>query len=120
MQKINFQNLPNTTTPINATNLNQLQTNVETDIDNTNLKLIHGIKGSNVSYSTLDDFKVDLITNTYSSGSYLVGLNISGSIQTAIVQKANNNYLSFIRFSYGTTATQHKYNNGTWSEVSLG
>lgn len=29
MQKINFQNLPNTTTPINATNLNAIQTNVE-------------------------------------------------------------------------------------------
>lgn len=29
MQKINFQNLPSTTTPINATNLNAIQTNVE-------------------------------------------------------------------------------------------
>lgn len=29
MQKINFQNLPNTTTPVNATNLNNLQDNVE-------------------------------------------------------------------------------------------
>lgn len=33
MQKINFQNLPNTTTPVNATNLNQLQTNVESEIN---------------------------------------------------------------------------------------
>ena len=29
MDKINFQNLPNTTTPINNINLNQLQTNVD-------------------------------------------------------------------------------------------
>lgn len=29
MQKINFQNLPSTSTPINATNLNAIQTNVE-------------------------------------------------------------------------------------------
>lgn len=29
MQKINFQNLPSTTTPLNATNLNAIQTNVE-------------------------------------------------------------------------------------------
>lgn len=29
MQKINFQNLPGTTTPVNATNLNALQSNVE-------------------------------------------------------------------------------------------
>lgn len=33
MQKINFQNLPNTTTPVNATDLNQLQTNVESEIN---------------------------------------------------------------------------------------
>lgn len=33
MNKINFQNLPNTTTPVNATNLNQLQTNVENAIN---------------------------------------------------------------------------------------
>ena len=30
MQKINFQDLPSTTTPISAANLNLLQTNVET------------------------------------------------------------------------------------------
>lgn len=33
MQKINFQNLPNTTTPVSAGNLNQLQTNVENAIN---------------------------------------------------------------------------------------
>lgn len=33
MQKINFQNLPNTTTPVNANDLNQLQTNVENAIN---------------------------------------------------------------------------------------
>lgn len=33
MQRINFQNLPNTTTPVNATNLNQLQTNVENTLN---------------------------------------------------------------------------------------
>jgi len=32
MEKINFQNLPNTTTPLNATNMNLLQTNVENAI----------------------------------------------------------------------------------------
>lgn len=36
MQKINFQNLPNTTTPVNATNLNTLQTNVENEFNGTN------------------------------------------------------------------------------------
>lgn len=33
MQKINFKNLPDTTTPINSTNLNKLQDNIEDCID---------------------------------------------------------------------------------------
>ena len=32
MQKINFQNLPNTTTPISATNLNGMQDNIEESV----------------------------------------------------------------------------------------
>ena len=36
MDKINFQNLPNTTTPINATNMNLLQTNVENALPTSN------------------------------------------------------------------------------------
>ena len=33
MQKINFQDLPSTTTPINASNLNLVQTNIENFIN---------------------------------------------------------------------------------------
>lgn len=33
MEKINFQNLPSTETPINSTNLNQMQTNIENAIN---------------------------------------------------------------------------------------
>ena len=40
MQKIDFKNLPNTSTPINAENLNQLQTNVENEFANTQSKLV--------------------------------------------------------------------------------
>lgn len=32
MNKIEFKDYPNLTTPLNANNLNQVQTNVETDI----------------------------------------------------------------------------------------
>lgn len=35
MQKINFQDLPNTTSPVNATNLNAIQTNVENVFNGT-------------------------------------------------------------------------------------
>lgn len=39
MTKINFTNLPDTSTPINATNMNQLQTNVENAINATQISL---------------------------------------------------------------------------------
>ena len=38
MEKINFNDLPNTDTPINSSNLNQLQTNVENGINVVNNK----------------------------------------------------------------------------------
>ena len=34
MQKINFQDLPSTSTPVNATNLNAIQTNTENATSN--------------------------------------------------------------------------------------
>ena len=40
MQKINFENLPSTNTPISAENLNQLQTNVENAIP-TNINIVN-------------------------------------------------------------------------------
>ena len=33
MDKINFKNLPNKTTPVDAENLNQMQNNIESYID---------------------------------------------------------------------------------------
>lgn len=39
MEKINFQDLPSTDTPIDSTNLNLLQTNVETEINSIASKL---------------------------------------------------------------------------------
>lgn len=39
MEKINFNDLPNTNTPINSSNLNQLQTNIENAIEEKNIYL---------------------------------------------------------------------------------
>lgn len=52
MQKINFQNLPNTTTPVNASNLNSLQTNVENAINGT--VLYNNTNGSNTTIQLSD------------------------------------------------------------------
>lgn len=40
MEKIDFKNLPDTSTPINAENLNQIQANVENEFANTQSKLV--------------------------------------------------------------------------------
>ena len=54
MQKINFQNLPSTNTPLNETNLNQLQTNVETAINETKPSLAI----NNVDLNDYTDFGI--------------------------------------------------------------
>lgn len=74
MQKINFQNLPNTTTPINATNLNAIQTNVE-NVFNGN-----EVAGNMIveSISSKNMFDKNAVLNNYEligSGSYAGGIN---------------------------------------------
>ena len=48
MQKINFQDYPNTTTPVNATNLNAIQSNAETSINEVDTKI--------TTATTIEDF----------------------------------------------------------------
>lgn len=55
MQKINFQDLPNTTTPLNASNLNAIQTNAETAIGEVNTALNTGLAGK-VNNTTLNNY----------------------------------------------------------------
>ena len=81
MRKINFQNLPNNTTPINNTNLNQLQDNVEDYVDETNTTLQNNIDtvDSNLTSSINTNITkvltaLGLNVDTYSSSStYAVG-----------------------------------------------
>lgn len=61
MEKINFQDYPNTTTPINTTNLNQLQTNVENGIN-----VSKSIDANGWTVLTYNNHKEYLITDTYS------------------------------------------------------
>ena len=63
MQKINFQNLPSTTTPINATNLNAIQTNTENEINeiNKSLTLYNDTSGSD--WQTMLKNKLDYCIN---------------------------------------------------------
>ena len=88
MQKIPFQDLPNTTTPVDADNLNQLQTNVETDlgllsnlnttsktnlvsaINETNSKVVNDYtQSSTMCYSAgfVNDYVADKVSDVYST-----------------------------------------------------
>lgn len=89
--------------------------NVVGKITKNGVQVENGIEQSATS---LDNFKTWLI-NTAPVGSYLVNLNMNGSITCAIVEKASSSYLSFIHFSYGINAKQYRYTNGTWTEVIL-
>lgn len=88
MQKINFQNLPSTSTPLNATNLNQLQTNVENAIKESNpvgtIKIFAGstaptgyliCDGSAKSRTTYSEL-FSTIGTTYGSGNGSTTFNI--------------------------------------------
>ena len=72
-----------------------------------------------MSVADLDAIKNTFITDTAPVGVSFWHINRNGAIKAALLQKANNNYLSFIFFSYGDTAKQYKYLNGTWNEVQL-
>ena len=120
--RVNWEDLPSTNTPINATNLNKMDEGIkdlENDITNLENNITNNyVKKTRYDGTSLDGFK-DWLVNTATNGSYLMTLDLNGAVSCAIVQKANVNYLSFIHFSYGITAKQYKYNNGTWTEVSL-
>lgn len=107
MEKINFQDLPNTSTPLNSTNLNQMQDNMEDAIIpiklvnigvetpstattgdmfyNTTDNKIYTATGTNTwdsgSTPRYDGFYVNTSNNTlfYYNGSALIGVGGSGS-----------------------------------------
>lgn len=75
MEKINFQDLPSTSTPLNSTNLNQMQDNMEDAIVPTKLVTISSTVPSTATtgdmyYNTTDNKVYTAIaTNTWDSGS---------------------------------------------------
>lgn len=79
MQKINFQNLPNTSTPLNATNLNLMQDNIESAIEDVE-SVIPAIENSLDSDSTTNGTSVHAtkLLNTYSSNELKIGKWIDG------------------------------------------
>lgn len=73
MQKINFENLPSTNTPINATNLNAIQDNAENEINSLrndfSKKIIQMIKSENTddyttSFNNFSPFNGDTLATS--------------------------------------------------------
>lgn len=113
MEKINFENLPSTNTPLSAENLNLLQTNVEDAInDNTDMligntsagnMIVNSIRSKNIfgNYITLNGMFINAGTGT-------IGSNANGTCvyipieanTTYTVSKTKGN-----RFAIGFTST---------------
>ena len=76
MQKINFQNLPSTSTPLNATNLNQMQDNIENAIPEVVDSLSSNSTTKAPSVHAVNE-KINTLT-TYSTTETIVGTWIDG------------------------------------------
>ena len=63
MQKIEFRDYPDLTTPLNATNLNQVQTNVENEINSVSTSLNN--KTDLVEFTSSVTFNESVASNTH-------------------------------------------------------
>lgn len=84
MDKINFENLPSTNTPINADNLNQLQTNIENAI--------------NEKPNVIDNLESTIITDALSANQ---GRILNERI-SEIIESGSNSNGNYIKFADGT------------------
>ena len=103
MEKINFKDLPSTDTPINSSNLNQLQTNVENAING----VVESGSNANGSYIKFGDGTM-ICMNLASCGANLDSVQVTfpqAFINTNYFVTALNRYsnIAGVNWSYGTT-----------------
>lgn len=117
MDKINFSNLPSTTTPVNATNLNLLQTNTENAIASsqdadyvTTSANLNDYKNSGSYYFSQTPTNVP----TGSSNGWLhvlaIGTQANHSCKQVWYRRGTNNENDFM-----TYVRTYDANGGTWS-----
>ena len=94
MEKINFEDLPSTDTPIDSTNLNLLQANVENAING--VVLFEGNAGGTL---TLND---NVLNYNYIEFYYKTTNNISGSKKAL----SNSGYVTLDANLYSTTSSK--------------
>ena len=103
MTKINFQNLPNTTTPVNATNLNQLQTNVENAINQKDMITI--ALSSNCNCTTIGSYTK--VTGFYQYNRY--GTRLSFNDNQVVIGAGVSRVKISGRFGWYATTGSIKY-----------
>ena len=120
MTKITFQNLPSTSTPVNATNLNQLQTNVENAINEKNIITIQ--LGSEFSCTTLDAYTA--VTGFVQANK--IGDKLSFSNNSIVIGAGVSKIKVTAKAGWYATNTSTKYlrllkNNSTlvWSTINV-
>lgn len=119
MQKINFQNLPSTTTPVNASNLNQVQTNVENEFTDylKNFRNVDNVNLNDLTTSGIYYCGVNLVNSPYDiSYVYLFVLSAGGNDLTQIAIPLKDVTPIYIRqrISYeGVTLW------GAWQEIQI-
>lgn len=86
MQKVNFENKPSTNTPINATNLNQVQTNVENEFT-----VVRGeIDTQKVKYTDIYFTLVPSTANAKGIGTGTITIDLSSLNATELIDVSFN------------------------------
>ena len=127
MTKINFQNLPNTTTPLNATNMNAIQTNAETAINAIDTIGLHG------TYLEENDDLNNLTTaGVYYAGSSNIAATLSNTPVTTAAFKLiveclarNDRLVQTIKVNDATSSKVYYSRTyqgswGAWQKVNIG
>ena len=124
MEKINFNDLPNTDTPINSSNLNQLQTNVENEING----LIESGSNARGSYIKLPDGtliqrgKANCGTNGFASLTFPIPFIDEDISMTADNTYSGSGQLGIVLTTQTTKTTGviyfRKYENGNLAIVT--
>lgn len=118
MTKIQFEDLPSENTPVNASNLNQMQTNIETALnnairdlkienislvqdflfrDNGNGQLYYELAGLYLTNLTKKEIGYTTSSSATATPTYIQVSNLTGSISTGIV---DNFAYEWIRLTY--------------------
>ena len=106
MQKINFQNLPNTTTPVNDTNLNLLQDNVENALN---------LKADTSSLPTVNDATLTIQANSTTVATFTANASTNETANLTIPTKTSD----LVNDSFLTETVLYNDATGSTTDITL-